>query len=332
MATLTANKLNLLDLAKRQDSSGVLAQIVEMLTQVNDLLLDIPWVEANNGTGHVTTVRTGLPTPTWKLVNGGTTPSKSRTAQITEACAMLEAWSETSEDLVKLSTDAAALLMSESKPHIDAMGIEFASTFFYGTAAAPEEIVGIGARFNSTSAANGDQILLAGGAQSDNSSVYLIGWGEDTVHGIYAKGFSAGLKMQAFPVETTEVAGGVSGSLDRVYRTKYSMNCGIAVRDWRYISRLANIDISTLVANSSPADLLQKMAQMTHRIYNLSACRPVFYMNRTTFQMLDVQVTDAVAAGGGLTFENVDGQRKASFRGIPIHVCDALVENESVIS
>jgi hypothetical protein len=124
----------------------------------------------------------------------------------------------------------------------------------------------------------------------------------------------------------------VSGSLDRVYRTKYNMSCGIAVRDHRYAARIANVDISTLVANSSPADLFDLMAKATHRIYNLSACRPVFYMNRTVFQMLDIQTSDKVGAGGGLTFENVDGARKASFRGIPVHVCDALTENEAVVS
>jgi hypothetical protein len=73
------------------------------------------------------------------------------------------------------------------------------------------------------------------------------------------------------------------------------------------------------------------MAKAIHRIPFLNLGKPVFYANRTILEMLDVQQTDNVEAGGGITFENVDGKRVASFRGIPIRTVDALLETEALV-
>jgi hypothetical protein len=58
----------------------------------------------------------------------------------------------------------------------------------------------------------------------------------------------------------------------------------------------------------------------------------VWWMNRTVIQMLDIQRHQAVSSGGGLTYENVDGMIVPHFRGIPIRVCDALLETEATVS
>jgi len=85
-----------------------------------------------------------------------------------------------------------------------------------------------------------------------------------------------------------------------------------------------------LVANAgSQAKLLQIMIKMIHRIPMLKAVRPVFYMNRTAFEFLDIQRLDSVSVGGGITYDNVDGRAVPSFRGIPIKVTDALLETEA---
>ena len=91
-ATLSTAALTLLDWAKRLDPTGKVARVVEMLEQTNEILQDMLWMEGNLPTGHRTTVRTGLPSVAWRLLNGGVTPSKSTTAQIDEQCGMLEAY------------------------------------------------------------------------------------------------------------------------------------------------------------------------------------------------------------------------------------------------
>ena len=47
------------------------------------------WMQCNDGAGHKTTVRTGLPTATWRLLNYGVVKSKSTTAQVRDSTGMV---------------------------------------------------------------------------------------------------------------------------------------------------------------------------------------------------------------------------------------------------
>lgn len=330
MATLGVTALSLVDYAKRlSPKGGVDPGIIELLAQQNPITEHMPWVEGNLKTGHRTTVRTGLPAPTWRLLNNGVAATKSTTAQIDEACGMLEARVQLDKAIADLGGDRAALRMSEAKPHMEAMAQEFVGTLFYGTAASPEEFVGLSARFSSTSAANGQNIVSGGGSGSDNSSIWLIVWGEDSLHGIYPQGSVAGLKHEDLGLQD---AFDSSNNRFRAYMDHFKWDCGIALRDWRQVVRIPNIDISALVAETSAADLTKLMTKATHRIHNLRAGKAGFYMNRSVFQYLDIQRGDRVTAGGGITWDNVDGIAMPRFRGIPIYVVDQLTEAESTVS
>lgn len=333
MAALGGNMLTLKDFAKRIEPNGKIGLIAELLSQTNEVLTDMLWLEANGTTSHRTVVRTGLPDVYWRLLNQGTQPSKSETAQIDEGCGMLEAWSEVDKDLAELNGDVGAFRFSESQSFIEAMNQEMASTLFYGNSSvSPEEFNGLSVRYSSLSAANGQNIISGGGSGSDNSSIYLIAWGPQTVHGIFPKGSKAGLIHEDLGLETVETTAGVAGSRMRAYREHFQWKCGLALRDWRYVVRIPNIDISNLVSKSSAADLIELMIKAIHRLPNLKVGKPVFYMNRSVFQMLDIFSRDDVLSGGGIGYENVAGIPQYSFRGIPVRVCDALVENEAVVS
>jgi hypothetical protein len=327
MSTLSTTGLTLLDYAKRIGPDGKVPTIIEMLSQSNDILQDIPWIEGNLPTGHRTIVRTGLPSASWRLLNQGVTASKSLTAQIDEACAILEAWSETDVEVAKLGGNASAFRLTEAYAFVESLNQEMTQTFFYGNGAsnAPEEIVGLSSRYSSLSANNAQNIVNAGGTGSDNSSVWLICWGVNSVHGIFPKGSVAGLEHKNYGEETKE---GSDGTLMRVFREQWIWKCGIALKDWRFAVRIANIDIS-----DDNADLSDLMIKATHRIPSMSGMvKPVFYMNRTMMQRLDLLRKSDVTAGGGLTYENVDGKVVGHFRGIPIRKVDQLLETESAVA
>jgi len=333
MATKATNVLTLADWAKRLDPNGKTPDIVELLSQTNEILTDMIWQEGNLPVGHRVTVRTGLPTVAWRLLNNGVQPSKSTTAQIDESCGMLEAWSEVDVELAKLNGNTSAFRLSEAQAFIESMNQEMASTLFYGNSStAPEEFTGLSTRYSSLSAANAQNIVSAAGSGSDNSSIWLIGWGAQSLFGIFPKGSMAGLEHNDHGEVTVETTAGIAGTRMRAYQDQWKWKCGIALRDWRYSVRIPNIDISNLVAKSSAADIIELMIIAIHRIPNIRAVRPVFYMNRTVMQMLDIMRRDDVITGGGLTFADVDGKIQYSFRGIPIRICDALLENESVVS
>jgi hypothetical protein len=330
MATIGANKLTLADWAKRKDPSGKISSIVELLGQSNEVLKDMTWTEGNLETGSRITVRTGLPTVYWRMLNAGVPSSKSTTAQVDEMCGNLEARSEVDVDLAKLNGNTAEFRLSEASAFIEAMNQEMAGTLFYGNGQTnPEEFTGLAQRYSSISAGNGQNIVSGAGSQSDNSSIWLIGWGQDKVAGIFPKGSTAGLVH-----EDLGIGDAFDGSNNRfrAYMDRWQWKCGLAVKDWRYAVRIANIDISNLVAKSSAADLIDLMIKALHRIPNLQACTPAFYMNRSCFQMLDIQKRDDVVTGGGLRYDNVDGIPTPTFRGIPIRKVDQLLETEAVVS
>jgi hypothetical protein len=208
------------------------------------------------------------------------------------------------------------------------MNQEMAATLFYGNSAtAPEEFTGLANRYSSLSAANAQNIIAGGGSQSDNSSIWLICWGSQTVHGIFPKGSKAGLDHADHGEVTVETSAGIAGTRMRAYQDQWTWKCGIALRDWRYAVRIANIDIS-----SDNADLVNLMIKAIHRIPALGMGKCAFYMNRTMFQRLDLLRRDDVISGGGLSYADVDGKMVSSFRGIPVRKCDALLESEATVS
>ncbi len=332
MSTLGANVLTLADWAKRLDPDGKVPSIVELLSQTNEILADMLWLEGNLPTGHRTSIRTGLPTAAWRLINQGVQPSKSTTAQVDEACGILEAWSEVDQDLAELNGNTAAFRLSEAQAFIESMNQEFASTLFYGNSSIdPEEFTGLSVRYSDPTATNGSNVLDAGSSDTDNSSVWLIVWGANTVHGIFPKGSKAGLQHDDHGLVTVETSAAMAGTRLRAYQDRWQWKCGVSVRDWRYAVRIGSIDISNLVAKSSAADLIELMIKAIHRIPTLGMGKAAFYMNRSCFQMLDIQRRDDVITGGGLRYEQVDGIPVPTFRGIPIRKCDALLQNETAV-
>src|SRR5678815_4644086 len=288
MAALGTGNLTLADQAKRLDPSGKVSTIVELLNQSNEILDDMAWKEGNLETGHRTTVRTGLPAVAWRLLNQGVTPSKSTTAQIDEQAGMLEAWSEVDKDLALLNGNTAAFRLSEARAFIEAMNQEMAQTLFYGNAGvAPEEFTGFSVRYSLSTAPNGDNVIKAGGVGADNTSIWLVAWGDETVSGIFPKGSKAGLLHEDFGEVTVEMTAGLPGSRMRALQERFQWKAGIAVKDWRYIVRICNVDISDAGA-AAAVTIINAMEQAVETIPNRLG-KPVFYMNRTMRRLLRKQ-------------------------------------------
>lgn len=328
MATLSTTALTLADWAKRLDPMGKIPMIVELLAQTNEILEDMTFVQANNTLSHRTTVRTGLPRIYWKLLNQGVRTSKSTTAQIDEGIGVAEAWSEVNKDLAELGGNTNAVRLSEAQAFIEAMNQEIASTVFYGNQQSnPEEFTGLSPRYSSLSAGNAQNIIDGGGTGSDNTSIWLVDWGYNGVHGIFPKGSKAGLVHTNLG---TDVLNHADGTREEVYQDKWQWKLGVVVRDWNCAARACNIDISDLIARgSSAAELIKVFIRLIHRVKRRG--KLCFYVNRTLMQELDIQRYDKVAAAG-MRYDEVDGKLMYSFRGIPIRICDALLETEARVT
>lgn len=337
MAQLATSHPTLLDVAKRLDPDGKIAAIVELLAQKNEILEDAVFLEGNLPTGHRTSVRSGLPTPTWRKLYGFVQPTKSTTVQVTDNCGMLEAYAEVDKALADLNGNTAAFRMSEDAAHVEGMNQEFAETLVYGNEGTePEAFTGFAPRYNSLSAENGQNIINAAG-DSDRTSVWLIVWGPNTIHGIYPKGSKAGLSVTDKGVVTVESLGNGVASAGRMeaYRSHYRWDCGLSVRDWRYAVRIANIDQAALTKNGSSggtgADLIDLMTDALERVQDLTSGRPAFYCNRTVRSYLRRQIANKVQAST-LTMETVAGKRVMTFDGVPVRRVDKLSVGEGAVA
>lgn len=327
MTALAANNPTLLDVAKRLDPDGKIASIVEILNATNPVLDDMSFVEGNLPTGHRTTVRSGLPAPTWRKLYGGVQPTKSTTVQVTDSAGMLEAYAEVDKALADLNGNTAAFRLSEDAAHIEGMGQEMASTLFYGNEGSePEAFTGLAPRYNSLSAENGDNIIDTGGNDTDLTSIWLCVWGNQTGHGIYPKGSLGGLQMTDKGQVTVENVDGNGGRME-AYRTHYRWDCGVSIRDWRYFVRIANIDVSGLNTLANTKDIISWMIQASERIPELGKGNAAFYMNRRLREKLRLGILEKVSTN--LTFETVAGERVMTFDDIPVRRTDALINTES---
>lgn len=332
MTTLATTHPTLLDVTKRLDPNGKIDTIVEMLTQTNEVLSDMVWVEGNLPTGHRTTVRTGLPTPTWRKLYGGVQPSKSRTSQVTESLGMLEAYAEVDKALADLNGNTAAFRLSEDRAFIEGINQEMASTLFYGNEATePEAFTGFAPRFNDQTAANGENIITSADTPdgTDNASIWLVVWSPNTVHGIYPKGSVAGLQMSDKGQVTIENVDGAGGRME-AYRSHYRWDMGLCVRDWRYVVRL-NFDLENVVKDGSSGPVLADlMGKALRRVPSLSVGRPAFYANRDVLDAIDWQMNNMKLISYS-TQEDAQGKLIETFRKVPIRRCDALTSTESGI-
>lgn len=328
MATLADTHPTLLDLARRTDPDGNIADIVEILNQTNEVLDDMVWMEGNLTTGHRTTIRTGLPTPTWRKMYGGVQPTKSRTAQITDNCGMLEAYAEVDKALADLNGNTAAWRLSEESPHIEGMSEEVAQTIFYGNEGTePEAFTGLAPRYNDLAAANAENIVDAGGIGTDNASIWLCVWGPNSGFGMTPKGSKAGLQMEDKGQVTIENVDGAGGRME-AYRSHYRWDAGLCVRDWRYFVRIANIDRSALTTDaSSGAHLPNLLFQAYERLPNTNG-RACWYMDRAVKTKLGQQDA-ALVKQSTLTHENTGGRVVTSWLGIPIRRSDVLSPDEA---
>lgn len=327
MGVLATTNPTLADLASRMDADGGIDTIVEILNQTNEILDDMTFIEANGTTHHKTTVRSGLPEATWRKLNYGVQPTKAKTVQVADSLGMLEAYAEVDKSLADLNNNAPSFRLSEDMAHIEGMNQTMSETLFYGdTAVDQAKFTGLVPRYSDKDAENGKNIINAGGSSTDNTSIWLIVWGPNTMHGIYPKGSKAGLSKEDKGQVTLEDA---DGGRFEGYRTHYKWHAGFTLRDWRYAVRIANISVAAL-EGSTPPDLMGLMVEALHKIPSLKMGRAAFYMNRTVLTHLDKQSMSA--NGLALKTQELEGKFWTSFRGIPLRTTDAIINTEDAVS
>jgi hypothetical protein len=340
---------SLLDVALRTDPDGKIPIIAEMLSQSNDYADDLPWVEANEFTGHEFVFRTSIPAGAWRQYNQGVPYSKSTTAKGRVQMGMLEDYSQVDRALAEHSGNKEKFRESEDVAFMEGMSQTIAQTFWYGnTAATPAEFMGLSPFYNTIStstAQNASNVLSGGGSSNNNTSLWLVGWSPETIFGVYPRGTQAGLAME----DKGDVVPGFDSAGNRfeAYTSWFRQQAGLCPKDWRYAVRLCNIDVTSAgLAGANAIDFFATMAEMlllfpkmtkaTSGIVKTDApmddtgIRSVFYCNRTARHWMDVQaMRDRNVL---LRINDYAGIPVDGFRGIPIKIVDQITNTEAQVT
>ena len=347
MATIGNTALTYADWAKRVNDEGRVAAIIELLSQTNEILDDMLVMEGNLPTGHKTTVRTGLPQATWRLLNAGVPNAKSTTAQIVDTCGNLETYSVIDKDIADLNGNTASFRTSEVRGFLEGMSQQVAATLIYGNQhLTPERFTGLAARYSTLTAASSQtaaNVLNGGGTGSTNTSMYIATWGDDTLFGTFPKGKITGLQhrdMGEWPVADS------AGNTYQAYRDHFKWEIGLVLRDWRFCARVANIDVTQLTGVSA-ANLINLIVRALYRLPTAPASatgiqssdspavrgnmgRVAIYCNRVIRTYLDLQAMNKTNVL--LTLNEFNGKVVTMFRGIPVRTVDAILNNEAQIT
>jgi len=344
MATLSTSNLTLADWAKRTDPDGKVPVIAELLSQSNEILEDCVFKEGNLPTGERVVIRTGLPAVYWRALNQGIPNSKSTTAQVDEACGILEARSEVDKDLAMLNGNTAQFRLSEDNAFLEAMNQTMATTLFYGNPSSdPKQFLGLAPRYSDIgggSPNNSQNIISCGGTSAGaQTSVFLVVWGDNTVYCPFPKGSTAGLMHEDLGEQTVYLDSGTSRM--QAFVTRYQWKNGLVVKDWRYVVRIANIEAADIrsasgtQAASASTNVISAMARALYRIPNMAMGRAAFYMNRTVHSGLSVMALDkseaVLAVNQGLSQFGTP-YSWLSFLGVPCRRVDSIVNTEAVVS
>ncbi len=323
---LVATLAELEDFYKGQPAGDV----IELMNQSNDILSDVQWMESNQTDGHLTRIRTGLPEVYWRRLYQGTPPSKSQWSQVKEQCGMLEARMELDLAEIELYGDKAkAFRLSEALAFAESMRQKVAATLFYGDSNVnPDEFNGLAMRYPGK---NSPHVLDAGGTGTKCTSAWLVCWGSNTCHGLYPKGSTGGLKNKDLGEYTTTDDAG------RKYQCVgdlYTWRCGLAVRDWRAVVRLANIDTTKLTLRKGETGFIDLQA-LTIRAKNMMPetmrSQAIWYCNQDVLTALELQSTDA--GNVHLTYgEYFASKAVPSLHGRPIRQCDVISGAEKALA
>jgi len=322
-------------------------EIANMVAQVNTIMSDMPMMECNSDDGQTYSSLSLVanPNPSPRRINEGVDKVKSQFAMTKDGCAVWEDASQVDE-LLTVGRNSDIVRAEQAPGIIEGFQQTLNKTLMYSTVDASYQgsiFKGFAPRYNSLSATNANNIISCGGTGNDNTSVWLIVWGAKTVHGIHPAGTPVGLEHEDRGIQKVIDP---NGKQYYAYEDTWRQYAGLHLKDWRYVVRICNIDVSDLgqmsgtqnPVASNPNLLINRMRQAIDSIPSMSMGSANFYTHRSVISALRQQC----AMTKSPDFTNfVQSQEQVSkmqigaiasgrnaFAGIPIGVVDQMLLTE----
>ena len=308
---------------KRMDKSNV-KTIIEIAAASNLMLKTAMVGPGNEVDGNTTTVRTRYPSGTWTSAYEGVASESSSTKEVWNAAGYLEGYSVISKRYVHRSPDRKAARMQEERAFIIGYSEEIEDTFFHGDRNLnPKEFLGLDQRYALIGGETGGQIVDGLGTDAaDNTDIWFVGWGAGNASLFFGANGKGGLEIDDKGMVPWDLDG--NGLHQECYVSHYEWNVGLKVEDYRCCSRVANIDVSTLLGGT-PQSIVPLMIDAWYKIPTsiMQSARMAIYCNTTVLAALQKEARSFGQTN--LTLEDWEGRKQTHFMGIPIFRSDKIV-------
>lgn len=340
-ATLAVTNSTWLDYARVLGPNHKVMKIIERIAQTNEMAANLYMCPSNMDTGHKETVRTAYGSSGWRQINKGIVASKNAEAQITFTPGVIEDHGIIDEELLANIEDKVGFRIAKNMGKIESIAQTIASTLIYGDQTVnPERFTGLTHYYDSTVAETAKNLILAGGAGADNTSLWLVGTGPRKIHTFYPKNVK--LAKSEYGIEHEDMGRVYVGDGETpeghywAWMDKFKARLGLAVCDWRYAARIANIDISDLATagdtSDSSANLVKLMIQALNKIPNRSSTNLSWYCN----EYVKTAIETKIAFKGNLLMTPADMKNGLGpvtyFLGVPVRQVDAITIAEDLVS
>lgn len=344
MAANTSYRLTYADLLEQMDPDGEVTPVVELLAQrgVKELLGYLPWYPGNQPLGHQWSVRTSEPTAYTKDFGQFVAPSKSTTVKQTAGMSMIEAWSEVDADEIKVNGKREAFLAQENKSFISAIDKKFGQLWYAGnTRSDSTEFNGMATLLSTL--ASGNVIDCGGDNAATNTSIFVAQLGPE-FFGSYPKGVQGAAPTYGWDHEPLgkQILTDTTGKKLLCEVTRFSLKCGLVLKNWQRLVRIANVKVADLRARTGT----QAITAATNILYALSDAfemfpdsnpegQTVIIANRTVIACLKKigmdRTQNVLSVEKGLTQFGRPFQQ-VMFLDTPIIPMDRIVNTESKVA
>lgn len=333
MATLSG-KLNVAELLRRETPNGTLTQIINTISQQNEIVADATMLECNNGTFHQDTRTVSEPTGAERAYDQGVTPDSGVSEVVTEPTCMLDGLSEVDVAKLNHTPDPGMARAQEDAFFLDGMTKTMVSRLFDGDRGAnPLRINGINTR-SDYNALSSSYVFDNGGGNTASAStftsLYIIQWGMKKVNLIYPRNDTlsqgstdviksvAGVKMEDYGKQMITDANASTKKYPS-WQTWFELHFGWFIADPRCIKRIPNIATATINGTTYVSFDENILIQATNEL-EYGGEGAMIYVNRTLKTQMQQRANDKANA---MYTQDVEGDGVFArpvlrFNGIPI--------------
>jgi hypothetical protein len=286
-------------------------------------------------------MRSSLPTVGFIRLNEGSLRSKSTTRQTVDSMGMVGGLSEVDVKFKKVFSDFEAHRWNEDQTFLESISQKISSTIFTGNEASDDtSFTGFQPRFAPgasslvapTLGTAAYQIVDGGGTGTDNTSVWVVDWGERACHLIHPEGDDGGIEQTDHGPLKVETGSGATARAFFAATTEFNITCGLSIHNLRHVCRIANIDKSDVLSTTEATNpnIIKLLAKAMHKMLPQNGARRCIYCSRDIATLLDIQANNK--SNLALSQGEWAGVPATMYRGAPIRETDALGADEARVT